>query len=69
MKLLQQLRDEGTGPGGITRASFVAGTLRELSVGLCMGSFLMYRASGGMLARVSGRGCRGRAGCAQGQSQ
>jgi hypothetical protein len=29
--------------------SFVAGTLRELSVGLCRGNFLMYRASGGRL--------------------
>jgi hypothetical protein len=58
MKLLHQLGDEAAGPGGITRASFVAGTLRELSVGLCRGNFLMYRASGGMFARVSGRGFR-----------
>jgi hypothetical protein len=56
MKLLHQLSDEAAGPGGITRASFVAGTLRELSVGLCRGNFLMYRESGGMFARVSGRG-------------
>jgi hypothetical protein len=58
MKLLHQLGDEAAGPGGITRASFVAGTLQELSVGLCRGNFLMYRASGGMFARVSGRGFR-----------
>jgi hypothetical protein len=55
MKLLRQLGDEAAGPGGITRASFVAGTLcDELSVGLCMGTFLMYRVSGGMFAQVSG---------------
>jgi hypothetical protein len=56
--LLHQLGDEAAGPGGMTRASFVAGTLRELNVGLCRGNFLMYRASGGMFARVSGRGFR-----------
>jgi hypothetical protein len=36
------------------RASFVNGALRELSVGLCRGNFLLYRASVGMLARSSG---------------
>jgi hypothetical protein len=56
IKLLHPLGDEAAGPGGITRASFVAGTLRELSVGLCRGNFLMYRASGGMFAWVSSRG-------------
>jgi hypothetical protein len=59
MKLLHQLGDEAAGPGGITRASFVAGTLHKLSVGLCRGNFLMYRASGGMLARVSSGGILG----------
>jgi hypothetical protein len=39
MKLLHQLGDEAAGPGGVTRASFVAGTLREFSVGLCRGNF------------------------------
>jgi hypothetical protein len=58
MKLLHQLGEEAAGPGGIIRASFVAYTLRELSVGICRGNFLMYRASGGMFARVSGRGFR-----------
>jgi hypothetical protein len=58
MKLLHQLRDEAAGPGGVTRASFVAGTLCELSVGLCRGNFLIHRASGGMFAMVSGRGFR-----------
>jgi hypothetical protein len=58
MKLLHQLADEAAGPGGITPAPFVGGTLRELSVGRCRGNFLMYRASGGMFTRVSGRGFR-----------
>jgi hypothetical protein len=58
MKLLHQLGDKAAGPGGITRASFVAVTLRELSVGLYMGNYLMYRASGGMFGRASGRGFR-----------
>jgi hypothetical protein len=34
MKLLHALGDEAAGPGGVTRASFVAGGLREISVGL-----------------------------------
>jgi hypothetical protein len=54
MKLLHLLGDEAAGPGGVTRASFVNGALRELSVGLCMGNFFAYRASVGMLARSSG---------------
>jgi hypothetical protein len=41
---------------GAAQASVVAGTLRELSVGLCRGNLLIYRASGGMVARVSSRG-------------
>jgi hypothetical protein len=56
MKLLHQLGDEADGPGGVAQASVVAGTLRKLSVGLCRGNLLMYRASGGMVARVSTRG-------------
>jgi hypothetical protein len=56
MKVLLQLGDEAAGAGGVTRASFIASTLHELSVGLCRGRVLMYRASGVMLARVSGRG-------------
>jgi hypothetical protein len=46
MKLLHALGDEAAGPGGVTRASFVAGALRETSVGLCRGSFFMYRVWG-----------------------
>jgi hypothetical protein len=35
MKLLHALGHEAAGPGQVDRASFVAGALRELSVGLC----------------------------------
>jgi hypothetical protein len=58
MKLLHLLGDEAAGPGGVTRASFVNGALRELSVGLCRGNFFAYRASVGMLARSSGASFR-----------
>jgi hypothetical protein len=58
MKLLHSLGDEAAGPGGVTRASFVNGALRELSVGLCRGNFFAYRASVGMLARSSGASFR-----------
>jgi hypothetical protein len=62
MKLLHDLGEEAAGPGGVSRSSFVAGALRELSVGLCRGNFLAYRASlGGVspapAALASGLGC------------
>jgi hypothetical protein len=57
MKLLHALGDEATSPGGVMRASFVAGTMREISVGLCGGNF-MYRACLGMIAKSSGTGFR-----------
>jgi hypothetical protein len=52
--LLHRLGDEAPGPGGVSRASFVAGALREISIGLCRGNFLLYRGSIGGLARASG---------------
>jgi hypothetical protein len=58
MKLLHALGDEAAGPGGVTRASFVAGALREISVGLCRGNFSMYCAWLGMFAYSSGTGFR-----------
>jgi hypothetical protein len=58
MALLHLLGDEAAGHGGVSRASFVAGALRELSVGLIRGNFLLYRASIGMLARSSGSSFR-----------
>jgi hypothetical protein len=54
MKLLQELGDGASGLAGVEWASFVVSTLRELSVRLCRGNFLMYRAGLGMLAKCSG---------------
>jgi hypothetical protein len=54
MKLLHTLGEEAVGPGGVSRASFVDGALRELSVGLVRGNYFLYRASVGMLARSGG---------------
>jgi hypothetical protein len=58
MKLLHAMGDEAAGPGGVTRVSFVAGALREISVGLCRSKFFMYRACLGMFAKSSGTGLR-----------
>jgi hypothetical protein len=58
MKLLHALGDEAAGPGGVTRASLVAGALRETSVELCRGTFFMCRACLGMFAKSSGTGFR-----------
>jgi hypothetical protein len=54
MKLSHTLGEEAAGPGGISRASFVEGALRELSIGLAKGNYFLYLASVGMLARSSG---------------
>jgi hypothetical protein len=54
MALLHRLWDEATGPGRVSRACFVEGALREISIGLCRGNFLLYRGSIGVLARASG---------------
>jgi hypothetical protein len=54
MAPLHRLEDEAAGPGGFSRTSLVAGTLRLLSAGVCRGNFLFYRGSVGVLARVSG---------------
>jgi hypothetical protein len=54
MKLLHELGDEAAGPGGVSRASFVAGALLEISIGLIRGNFFCYRASASVLARSSG---------------
>jgi hypothetical protein len=58
MKLLHALGDEAAGPGGVTRAFFVAGALREIGVGLCRDNFFLYRACLGMIAEASGTGFR-----------
>jgi hypothetical protein len=41
MKVLHSLGDEAAGPGSASQASVVAGALRELSVGLIRGNFLL----------------------------
>jgi hypothetical protein len=57
-KLLHDLGEEAAGPGGVSWSSFVVGALRELSVGLCKGHFMAYRASLGVLATSSGSAFR-----------
>jgi hypothetical protein len=52
------LDEEGVGPGGVSRLSFVADALRELSAGLRRGGLVAHRASLGVLARSSGSGIR-----------
>jgi hypothetical protein len=56
MKLLNALGEEAAGPGGVTQASFVAGALREISIGLCRDNFFMYHVYLGMFANSSGTG-------------
>jgi hypothetical protein len=56
MKLLHALGDEAAGPCGVDRASFVAGALRGVSIGLCRGDLSMYRACLGMLVKSGGTG-------------
>jgi hypothetical protein len=58
IKLLHEFGEEAARPGGVARASFVAGALREISVGLVRGNFFCYQASAGMLARSSGASFR-----------
>jgi hypothetical protein len=54
MKLLHLLGDETAGPGGVSWALFVAGALRELSMGLIRGNFLLYCALLGLAKVASG---------------
>jgi hypothetical protein len=54
MILLHALGDEADSPGRVDRASFIAGALREFSIGLCRGDIFIYRACLGMLAKSSG---------------
>jgi hypothetical protein len=44
--------------GDVSKCGFVAAALRELSLGLCKGNYLMHRASLGVLAGVAARGFR-----------
>jgi hypothetical protein len=54
MKLLNTLADTAAAAGVVIKGDFVRNTLRELSVGLCKGNGLMYRAGLKILARTSG---------------
>jgi hypothetical protein len=56
MKLLQSLGDKPPALVASCGCRLFAGTLRELRMGLCWESFLLYRASVGMPARVGGEG-------------
>jgi hypothetical protein len=58
MKLLHALSDDAAGPGGVNWASFVVSALQELSIGCVGGTFFIYRACLGMLAKSSGTGIR-----------
>jgi 2-keto-4-pentenoate hydratase len=58
MELLHALGDRAASLGGVERASFVAGALRKLGVGLCKGNPVMYHACLGMLAKSRGTGFR-----------
>jgi hypothetical protein len=53
MKLLHDLGDEAAWPGGVTRSTFVAGALRELSIGLIRRNYFMFRAGVGVFAWVT----------------
>jgi hypothetical protein len=48
--------------GDVSKSGFVTAALRELSGGLCKASYLMHRASLGVLAGVASQGCRVRIG-------
>jgi hypothetical protein len=61
IELLHKLGDDAAGPGGVSRAPFVAGALRELSVGVvatfsCL--LLEWACLPGIVSRISGQdGC------------
>jgi hypothetical protein len=42
--------------GGVSKSGFVAGAIRELSVGMCRGNFYVYRDGFGLPAGDLGRG-------------
>jgi hypothetical protein len=55
MQLLNTLADTAAASGAVVKGDFVRNTLRELSVGLCKGNGILYRAGLKILARASGR--------------
>jgi hypothetical protein len=56
---LGMLGAEAEAAGDASKSGVVAAALCELSVALCKGSYLMHRASLGVLAGVAGRGIVG----------
>jgi hypothetical protein len=58
MAMLNALADVAAANGGVSKAAFVQGALRELAVALCRGNALMYRVSMFQLAWTAGRGYR-----------
>jgi hypothetical protein len=58
MTMLNALADVAAANGGVPKAAFVRGALRELAVALCRGNALKYRVSMCQLARTAGRGYR-----------
>jgi hypothetical protein len=54
MELLHKLGEKAAEPGGVSWASFVAGALRELRVGLYSANFFMHCAR--LVGRASGPG-------------
>jgi hypothetical protein len=61
--LLARLGQEAAeSAGGASKSAFEAGAIRELSVGMCRGSFFVYRDGYGLLGGAFGRGvCPGMA--------
>jgi hypothetical protein len=58
MAMLNALADAAAANGGVSKATFVRGALRELAVALGRGNALMCRVSMFQLARTAGRGHR-----------
>ena len=54
MQLLNDLASTAAASGVVVKADFVGSALRELSVGLCKGNGIVYRAGLKVLARCAG---------------
>jgi hypothetical protein len=65
MKLLHPLGDEAASPGGVGRASFVAGASRGLSIGLCRGELFHVPCMSGYACEVQWDGVPGWHACAR----
>ena len=55
MQLLNTLAEMASASGSVDKGDFVGSALRELSVSLCRGNGVMYRAGLKVQARCSGR--------------